>query len=204
MYVYLHITHYVSCMSVFHCFTILVPVLCCVDVVSRNTGWPSGLVTWLLLLATGRCAGRDRIPLRTTSLRNSSNSVYPALPVSFGGDNQSRRSLLSGVYARGSKISHQSALECVTVVDSTTHSIKFPTRFFQSSFCGWKRCPELVSEEEEEINKHSFIYSFIVFSTSVDSVVLLSRNINHNLVNWIFSYFDPRSAIVVSYNADVV
>ena len=28
--------------------------------------------------------------------------------------------LLSGVYARGSKISHQSALECVTVVDSTT------------------------------------------------------------------------------------
>ena len=39
------------------------------------------------------------------------------LPVSFGGDTKSRRSLLSGVYARGSKISHQSALECVTVVD---------------------------------------------------------------------------------------
>ena len=34
------------------------------------------------------------------------NSVYPALPVSFGGDTKSRRSLLSGVYARGSKISH--------------------------------------------------------------------------------------------------
>ena len=33
-----------------------------------------------------------------------------------------RRSLLSGVYARGSKVSHQSAIECVTVVDSTTHS----------------------------------------------------------------------------------
>ena len=30
------------------------------------------------------------------------------------------RSLLSGVYARGSKRSQQSALECVTVVDSTT------------------------------------------------------------------------------------
>ena len=30
--------------------------------------------------------------------------------------------LLSGVYERGSKISHQSALECVTVVDSTSHS----------------------------------------------------------------------------------
>ena len=64
-----------------------------------------------------------RIPLRKTSLRNFGNSVYPALPVSLGGDTKSRRlSLLSGVYARGSKRSHQSALACVTVVDSTTHS----------------------------------------------------------------------------------
>ena len=62
--------------------------------------------------------GRVRIQLRKTSLRNFGNSVYPALPVSFGGDTKSRRSILSGVYARGSKISHQSALECVTVVDS--------------------------------------------------------------------------------------
>ena len=46
----------------------------------------------------------------------------PNLPVSFGEDTKSRRSLLSGVYARGSKRSHQSTLECVTVVDSTTHS----------------------------------------------------------------------------------
>ena len=61
-------------------------------------------------------------PTTVTSLRNFGNSVYPALPVSFGGDTKSRRSLLSGVYARGSKRSHQSALECVTVVDSTTHS----------------------------------------------------------------------------------
>ena len=38
------------------------------------------------------------------SLRNFGNSVYPALPVSFGGDTKSRRSLLSGVYARGSTI----------------------------------------------------------------------------------------------------
>ena len=64
-------------------------------------------------------ARRVRIPLR-----NFGNSVYPALPVSFGGDTKSRRSLLSGVYARESKRSHQSALECVTVVDSTTHSKK--------------------------------------------------------------------------------
>ena len=45
----------------------------------------------------------------------------------FGGDTKSRRSLLSGVYARGSKIPHQSALECVTVVDSTAHS-KLPQK----------------------------------------------------------------------------
>ena len=50
------------------------------------------------------------------------NSVYPTLPLPFGGDTNSCRSLLSGVYARGSKRSHQFALECVTVVDSTTHS----------------------------------------------------------------------------------
>ena len=67
------------------------------------------------------CLGRVRIPLRKIRFGTSNgNSVYPALPVSFVGDTKSRRSLLSGVYARGSKISHQSALECVTVVDSTT------------------------------------------------------------------------------------
>ena len=56
------------------------------------------------------------------SRRNFGNSVHPDLPVSFGWDGKSRWSLLSGVYARGSKRSHQSALECVTVVDSTSHS----------------------------------------------------------------------------------
>ena len=79
--------------------------------------WPSGLERW-------RPYGADRVrnPLRKTLLRNFGNSGYPALPVSFGGDTQSRGSLVSGVYGyvRGSKISHQSALECVTVVDSTT------------------------------------------------------------------------------------
>ena len=50
-------------------------------------------------------------PTAATSLRNFGNSAYPALPVSLGGDTKSHRSLLSGVYARGSKRSHQSALE---------------------------------------------------------------------------------------------
>ena len=49
-----------------------------------------------------RCTG-DRVVLGSkhaaaTSLRNFSNSVYPALPMSFGADTKSRRSLLSGVY----------------------------------------------------------------------------------------------------------
>ena len=80
--------------------------------------WPSGLERWLAL-ATGRY-GSGSNPAAEILLWNFGNSVYPALPVSFGGDTQSRGSLVSGVYARGSKRSHQSALECVTVVDSTT------------------------------------------------------------------------------------
>ena len=41
-----------------------------------------------------------------TPLQNFAKFVYPTLPVSFGLDTKSRRSLLSGVHARGSKISH--------------------------------------------------------------------------------------------------
>ena len=79
---------------------------------------PSGLERW-----TGDRTVRGSNPTADYfSLRNFGNSVYPALPVSFGGDTNSRRSLLSGVYARASKRSHQSALECVTVLDSTAHS----------------------------------------------------------------------------------
>ena len=49
-------------------------------------------------------------PAGGTSLRYFGNSVYPTLPVSFGEDTQTGWYLLSGVYARGSKIFHQSAL----------------------------------------------------------------------------------------------
>ena len=78
-----------------------------------------------LALATGRC-GMGSNSTADNLLRNFGNSVYPTLSMYFGGDTKSRRPLLSGVYARGSKRSHQSALECVTVVDSTTHSKKTP------------------------------------------------------------------------------
>ena len=56
--------------------------------------------------------------------------------MSFGWDSKIRWSLPSGVYARGSKRSHQSALECVTIVDSTSHSKPPEVRLG-----GWKSCP---------------------------------------------------------------
>ena len=51
--------------------------------------------------------------LCATLLRNFGNSIYPALTLYFGGDTKGRRSLLSGVYARGSKRSHTGG-KCVT------------------------------------------------------------------------------------------
>ena len=63
--------------------------------------WPSGLER-----RTGDRVVLGSSPAGGTSLRNFGNSVHPTLPVSFGGDTKSRRSLLSGVYARGSKISN--------------------------------------------------------------------------------------------------
>ena len=76
---------------------------CTHSVIAR---WPSGLEHWI----------GDRVVLglnfaAAVSLRNFGNYVYPALPVSFGGDTKSHRSLLSGVFVGGSKRSHQSAQE---------------------------------------------------------------------------------------------
>ena len=85
----------------------------------QGARWPFGLERWLGLV-TGRSRPGSNATAENFWLRNFGNSVYPALPVSFGRDTESRLSLLSGVYARGSKRSHQSTLECVTVVDSTT------------------------------------------------------------------------------------
>ena len=44
-------------------------------------------------------------PAGGTSFRNVGNSVYPTLPVSFRGNSKKRWSFLSGLYARGRKIS---------------------------------------------------------------------------------------------------
>ena len=63
-------------------------------------------------------------PATVTSLRNFGNSVYRALPVSFGGDTKSRRSLLSGVYARGSALVSEEEEEEIS--------------WLAQGFAGWK------------------------------------------------------------------
>ena len=68
--------------------------------------WPSGLERWLAL-ATGRCGSGSN-----PTAENFASELWQYRLPRVG------RSLLFG--ARGSKRSHQSALECVTVVDSTT------------------------------------------------------------------------------------
>ncbi len=90
-----------------------------------NGEW-GAVAEWVRPLA---CTGDGTVRCGTGSNPTADNFAselwqfrFPALPVYFGGDTKSRRSILSGVYARGSKRSHQAALECVTVVDSTTHS----------------------------------------------------------------------------------
>ena len=47
--------------------------------------------------------GGPGFEFRGGNFRNFGKSVYPGLPVYFGGDTKIRRSLLSGVYARGVK-----------------------------------------------------------------------------------------------------
>ena len=49
---------------------------------------------------------RDRGSKPPPPFQSFGNFVYPTLPVSFGRDSKNRWSLLSGVYARGSKRSH--------------------------------------------------------------------------------------------------
>ena len=111
-----------------------------------------------MFAGTGR--SMVRVPLR---LKLFSSELWqfrlPRLPVSFGWDTKSRWSLLSGVYARGSKRSHQSALECVTVVDSTSHSKSPNVRL-----CGARRCPAQYWEEEE-------VYRGFITSVTWDATI---------------------------------
>ena len=73
-----------------------------------------GVQTWLSTLATvHNLVGRGGSMVGGMPLRNLGKFVYPRLPVSFRCDTNSCWSLLSGVYARGSKISHTGG-KCVT------------------------------------------------------------------------------------------
>ena len=81
------------------------------------------MAEWVRALAcTGNRTVRDGLESHCGQLRFGTLAI--PFPPPCGGDTKNRRYLLSGVYARGSKRSHQSTLECVgglTVVDSTTH-----------------------------------------------------------------------------------
>ena len=85
----------------FHCYH--------VSLVSVDAG---GGAPWLEL-RTGNREVLGSNPAGSTFFRNFDNSVYLTLPMSVVGDTKSRRSLLSGVYAREIKRSHTGG-QCVT------------------------------------------------------------------------------------------
>ena len=96
-------------------------------------------------------------PAAATSLRNFGNSVYPALPVFFGGDTKSRRSLLSGFYARGS-------FECSDRLD---HGL-------------YKNIPLLVPPREED--HASVLYCIVLVHSGIHCIVILPREEDHDSV----------------------
>ena len=88
------------------------------------TNCERGSVIWMALHSWRPDSSRPGS--NPTSVKRFASELWqfrlPRFAMSFGWDTKSRWSLLSGVYARGSKRPHQSALACVTVVDSTSHS----------------------------------------------------------------------------------
>ena len=75
--------------------------------------------------------------------QNLGNFFTPHLPVSVGRDTKSRWSLLSGVYARGSKISHTGG-KCVTCSGLTN---------FRWTLNALQRAPSSIWEKEQEKRK---------------------------------------------------
>ena len=73
-------------------------------IIITKTTYSWGAVAQWLELRTG-----DRgvlVRIMAEQLRNFGNSIYPTLPLSFGGDTKSHRSLLSGDYATILKLNH--------------------------------------------------------------------------------------------------
>ena len=79
-------------------------------------------------------------------------------------------SLLSGVYARGSKISHQSALECVTVVDSTSHS--------KSPMCDYAALDAALHNIEKKKNK----FTEPIQRTRIMTSDFVPQSMNHDFL----------------------
>ena len=68
------------------------------------------MAQWLEPRTGDRGVLKKSNPAAATSLRNFGKSVYPNLPMAIGGDTKIH---LSGVFARGSKISHTGGI-CIT------------------------------------------------------------------------------------------
>ena len=109
---------------------------------------------------------RDRIPLRP--LGNFGNFLYPTLPVSFGRDTKSRWSLLSGAYARGSKISHTGG-KCVTCCGlrpCSTWSIMSKTTLIKYSVKVYSGRRSTQTELRKRIYADTRVMSFILLRRS--------------------------------------
>ena len=101
------------------------------------------MAEWVRALAcTGDRMVRDGFESHCGQLRFGTLAIPFTPPCQCLSEETLKIRLLSGVYARGSKRSHQSALECVT-----THSKKTP----RPPECDYAaENAALVSEEEEE------------------------------------------------------
>ena len=96
-------------------------------------------------MSSGLERSRVRIPLRKTF--RFGTLAIPFTPLCQCLSEETLKAVgpfLYGVYARGSKISHQSALECVTVMDST------PTLNSPRSASMWRKTLPCTEEEEVE------------------------------------------------------
>ena len=95
----------------------------------------SGLERWLGIATGHSRPGSNPTSVKTFRFGTLAIPFRPTLLCQCLSD-ETLKTFLYGVYARGSKISHHSALECVTVVDSTSHSKSPSVRI-----CGAGRCP---------------------------------------------------------------
>ena len=109
---------------------------------NEGARWPSAVrggavVEWVRALAWTGGTGRVRIPLRQLCFRILAIPFTPLCQhLSFRGDTKSCRSRLSGVNARGSKRSHQSAPVGMCNCRGLHHTLYIP-----ASLWHWRTAP---------------------------------------------------------------